>query len=381
MLAEREVTGVLKDKKVRIAAGKDPRPIAIATLRNRVVQRAILQALQPRKARDLRDISTRYETKIDPRIGRINDINRSKYGVGGLLRPYGGVRPAIERITNAINGGAHYFFQSDIKAFFTKIPTQDVVDFVRQETKDDRLSNLFAEGLEVNLANKDELHTYADLFPSDGIGVAQGSSLSAFAGNVLLYDLDHDLNTGGVTAVRYIDDILMVSQSEDELEAVIDLAKTRLQGYGFTLYKPVPGSEKAARGECSQSFNFLGCTIQPNRCVPSNASLERLNKDMAATLSASKAAINELIQKGKPLDPKQTQSAVLQTIGKKTSGWQRSFAFCTDVQPFRQLDANLAKKITDYENWLSRKVRNLDVADKLMILGIPSAEALHFDNR
>ena len=136
----------------------------------------------------------------------------------------------------------------------------------------------------------------------------------------MLYDLDHDLNTGGVTAVRYIDDILMVSQSEDELEAVIDLAKTRLQGYGFTLYKPVPGSEKAARGECSQSFNFLGCTIQPNRCVPSNASLDRLNKDMAATLSASKAAINELIQKGKPLDPKQTQSAVLQTIGKKTFG-------------------------------------------------------------
>ena len=61
-----------------------------------------------------------------------------------------------------------------------------MVDFVRQETKDDRLSNLFAEGLEVNLANKDEFHTYADLFPSGGIGVAQGSSLSAFAGNVLL---------------------------------------------------------------------------------------------------------------------------------------------------------------------------------------------------
>ena len=112
-----EVTGVLKDKKVRLAAGKDPRPIAIATLRNRVVQRAILQVLQPRKARDLRDINTRYETRIDPRLGRINNINRSKYGVGGLLKPYGGVRPAIELITNAINGGAHYFFQSDIKAW------------------------------------------------------------------------------------------------------------------------------------------------------------------------------------------------------------------------------------------------------------------------
>lgn len=256
-----------------------------------------------------------------------------------------------------------------------------MVGFVRQETKDGRLSHLFAEGLKVNLANKDELYSYAALFPSGGIGVAQGSSLSAFAGNVLLYDMDHELNTGCVTAVRYIDDLLMVSQSEYELEAVIELAKSRLEDFGFTLYKPVPGSEKAARGECSQSFNFLGCTIQPNRCVPSKASLDRLNNDIAATLSASKAAINELINKGKPWDPKQAQSAVLQTIGKKIFGWQRSFAFCTDVQPFQQLDANLAKKITDYENWLSRKVRDLDVAAKLRILGVPNAEALYLDTR
>lgn len=376
-----EVTGVLKDKKLRLAAGKNPRPIAIATLRSRVVQRAILQVLQPRNARDRRDINTRYEAKTDPRLGRINNINCSKYGVGGLLRPYGGVRPAIQLITNAIDGGAHYFFRSDIKAFFTKIPTQRVVDFIRRETKDDRLSNLFAEALKVNLANKDELYTYADLFPSGGIGVAQGSSLSAFAGNVLLYDLDHELNTGGVTAVRYIDDLLMVSPSEDELERVIDLAKTRMEEFGFRFYKPVPASEKASRGECSQSFNFLGCTIQPNRCVPSKASLDRFDSDIAAILSTSKAAIYDRIHKGKTLDSKHARSAVLQTIGKKIFGWQRSFAFCTDAQPFRIIDEKLAKKITDYERWVSRKILNLGRLEKLRILGIPSAEELYSDIR
>ena len=49
------VEGVLKDKKQREAVGKNPRPIAIGTIRNRVVQRAILQILQPRKAKDTRD--------------------------------------------------------------------------------------------------------------------------------------------------------------------------------------------------------------------------------------------------------------------------------------------------------------------------------------
>ncbi|MBJ3764534.1 hypothetical protein ILP92_17505 [Maribius pontilimi] len=166
------VEGVLKDKRKRLAAGKDPRPIAISTIHNRVVQRAILQVLQPRQARDLRDPDTRYETIRDDRLGRINDVNRSKYGVGGLIYPHGGVRPAIETIMAAIDGGAKFYFQSDIRAFFTKIPTDKVIDFLRRETGDEAFVDLFAKALEVHLANEDELVGYAHLFPKGGIGVA-----------------------------------------------------------------------------------------------------------------------------------------------------------------------------------------------------------------
>ena len=48
------------------------------------------------------------------RLGRINNVNRSKYGVGVLIYPYGSVRPGIETIMSGINGGAKFFFQSDI---------------------------------------------------------------------------------------------------------------------------------------------------------------------------------------------------------------------------------------------------------------------------
>lgn len=369
--------GVLKDKKKRVADGKDPRPIAIATLKNRVVQRAILQVLQPRFTRDIRNTETRYETAVDPKLGKINEINRSKFGVGGLLFPYGGVRPAITRITSSINAGSRYFFQSDIRAFFTKIPTKNVVEFVRRETGDDQLSDLFAEGLKIELSNKDELETYAKLFPSGGIGVAQGSSLSAFAGNVLLFELDHELNSETVTSVRYIDDILMVSSSVDELDKAISHAKRRLDEFGFSLYEPVSGSDKAARGECSNSFNFLGCTIQPNRCVPSARSLDNLRTSVASTLSASKHAINETIHSKKEFNRKMAQSAVLQTLGKKIFGWQRSFSFCTDTLPFKQLDEYIIAQISDYEIFLLRKLAKIDSRTKMMILGIPSAEELH----
>jgi hypothetical protein len=376
------VTGVLKDKKARLVQNKDPRPIAVASLRNRIVQRAILQVLQPRKARDTRDIDTRYETMSDDRLGRINQINVSRFGVGGLLKPYGGVRPAIELISNAVDTGSRFFFQSDIKAFFTKIPTEQVVEFVRVECGDPKLAEIFARGLEVNLANKDELATYAKLFPAGGIGVAQGSSLSAFAGNVLLYELDQTLNNGPVTAVRYIDDLLLVAPDQKSLHDAVALAKERLSGFGFQLYKPSPGSDKAAEGECGpQSINFLGCMLQPKRCVPSAKSIERLNKDVAELLSSSKAAIKNTLQQAKNFPANHSESFVLQAIGKKAYGWQKSFAFCNEASTFEKVDQDIQKKVLDYRNWVFNNVKSASTETKMQVIGIPQMVEMHMSDK
>lgn len=371
-----EAKGVLKDKKKREKVGKDPRPIAIASLKNRVVQRAILQVLQPRKALNERDINTKYEPIDDPRLGALNQVNRSRFGVGGLMHPFGGVRPAIKLIMEAMAKGDGYYYQSDIRAFFTKIPTAGIVAKVLAETHDEKLAALFEKGLEVNLANKDELVSYAKLFPSNGKGVAQGSSLSAFAGNVLLFDFDHQLNNQGVTAVRYIDDLLIVSNSKKKLDDAIAFSEGHLGLFGFSLYQPVTGSDKAARGECKVGFNFLGCTVQTNRCVPSSASRKKISADVSEAISTSKKGINELLQQGKELNPKHSRSAVLHTLGKKIFGWQKSFAFCTDAQAFKLVDADVVAKVRDYEQWVQRKTKGL-VAEELMhILGIPSTEQL-----
>lgn len=366
------VEGVLKDKRKRLAAGKDLRPIAISTIQNRLVQRAILQVLQPRQARDLRDSDTRYETVRDDRLGRINDVNRSKYGVGGLIYPHGGVRPAIETIMTAIDGGSKFYFQSDIRAFFTKIPTEKVVDFVRRETGDEAFVELFGKALEVHLGNEDELVGYTHLFPKGGIGVAQGSSLSAFAGNVLLYDMDQKLNTMGVTAVRYIDDILMVGADLSTIGAAKAYAEKTLTDFGFGLYTPADGPEKAAEGECSKSINFLGCTLQPKRCVPSAKSIDNMKEGVRETLAASKAAIKEALTKGTSLNSKHSQSATLDSLGKRIYGWQKSFAFCNQRQPFEHLDDYVAKQVADYHGVIVRQLGKADHRVKAMILGVPS---------
>ena len=141
------VIGVLKDAKKREAEGKMPRPIAIATLKNRIVQRAILQVLQPRTITRFNGEQAAYTTRLDARLGRINEVNRSRYGVGGLIYPYGGVQSAISTIRAAIDGGANYFYQSDIKAFFTKIPTVAVVEFVTCGNQRRRFSRSFCRSV------------------------------------------------------------------------------------------------------------------------------------------------------------------------------------------------------------------------------------------
>lgn len=376
-----DVEGVLKDKKIREAAGKDPRPIAVASLKDRVVQRAILQVLQPRTAKNERDINTKYKPKVDLRLGKLNQVNCSEFGVGGLMSPYGGVQPAIKLIMKAMSGGASYYYLSDIKAFFTEIPTASVVTTVLEETGDKKLAELFARGLKVNLANKDELLSYARIFPSGGIGVAQGSSLSAFAGNVLLYDFDHELNGMGVTAVRYIDDLLIVSASKYLLEDAVALSKDRLGTFGFSLYPPVQGSDKASQGECKNAFKFLGCTLQPNRCVPSEQAIAKLNREVSETISASKRGIKNLLLKGAQLDSKLSQSAVLHALGKKIYGWQKSFSFCTDSQEFRRLDSDIVSKVSDYENWIRKRTGSILAEQRMQILGIRSAEKLFEEDK
>lgn len=375
------VEGVLKDKRNRLAAGKEPRPIAISTIPNRVVQRAILQVLQPRQARDLRDPDTRYETVRDDRLGRINDVNRSKYGVGGLIYPHGGVRPAIETIMTAIDGGSRFYFQSDIRAFFTKIPTDKVVEFVRRETGDEAFVELFDKALEVHLGNADELVGYTHLFPKGGVGVAQGSSLSAFAGNVLLYDMDQKLNTMGVTAVRYIDDILMVGADLSTIDAAKAYAEKTLTDFGFGLYTPADGPEKAAQGECSKSINFLGCTLQPKRCAPSAKSIDNMKEGVREALAASKTAIKKVLTSGTPLNSKHSQSATLESLGKRIYGWQKSFDFCNQRQPFEHLDDYVARLVANYHGAIVRQLGKADPRVKAMILGIPSTADIFDDTR
>jgi len=170
---------------------------------------------------------------------------------------------------------------------------------------------------------------------------------------------------------------LVVGPGGWELEASIAVAKSRLEAFGFQLCKPTPSSDKAAEGECGpQSINFLGCMLQPKRCVPSAKSVDRLNKDVADLLSGSKAAIINHLRHGKSFPASQAESLVLQTIGKKVYGWQKSFAFCNDTAVFKKVDEDIQKKVIDYRNWITKNLKSAPVQSKMEVYGVPQLALL-----
>ncbi|WP_411817099.1 reverse transcriptase domain-containing protein [Hyphococcus sp. DH-69] len=372
--------GVLKDKKKRERQGKKPRPISIGTIRNRVVERAILQILQPRKVTNPRDPYSKSEIKHDPRLGNLNDVSRSRFGVGGLMAPYGGVQPAIKLAMKAMGGGATDYYQSDIASFFTDIPVEPVLSIIKQETKDEKLLKLISDALNISLSNAGELGADAALFPSNGVGVAQGSSLSAFAGNVLLFDLDHQINNLDVTAIRYIDDLLIISKSATSLKQAIKVAEEGLKAFGFSLYSPDKDPNKASKGKCENGLNFLGCRIEPGKCVPTDKNITDLTKEINSILKESKSAISTFVKSSSlrpySIDKGKAHGATIDKIGKKLYGWQKSFGFCTDPQSFKTVDRKIQKHITEYDHWVRRKLKNQSKEAQMSILGIPSTEHL-----
>ena len=130
----------------------------------------------------------------------------------------------------------------------------------------------------------------------------------------------------------------MVAHDEETLETAIKYAERTLTELGFGLYSPESASDKAARGECKNGINFLGCMIQPNRCVPSKKSISNLKKNVADILSKSKSDIKNYLTTGKIFSSRYSHSSTIDTIGKHIYGWQKSFAFCNKRGDFERID-------------------------------------------
>ncbi|SFQ11412.1 RNA-directed DNA polymerase [Nitrosomonas cryotolerans] len=165
-------------------ANGERRDIKVYMIRDRVAQRALLQALQAR-----------------------TDQLMSPFSYG--YRPGRGVKDAVTQAKAFIDAGLPWVVDADIERCFDAIPRQALLKEVAYRLQDTAASDLVTQ----------YLGWQGDL-TEQSIGIPQGSVLAPWLCNIYLWRLDDDMRKQNVSMVRFADDFLLMTATRCMAETV-----------------------------------------------------------------------------------------------------------------------------------------------------------------
>ena len=339
--------GVLKKKS---SGGK--RGIVLASVHNRVVERAWLDCLQSRSEF----------------VKRVIGLPTSVGGVPNRSVPHG-----LKQINDAFLDGKAFFVRSDISGFFDHIPRASVLDKIADGIDDELFLKTLEAATKVVLINEQALGEDRRVFPMNDEGVAQGSPLSPLFGNVLLYDFDLRFNDRGIICIRFIDDFILLGDSERNVVRAFESAKMVLGELGLSCHDPFEKSanaDKAAFGRVVDGFVFLGYDIRPGLFQPSRAARQKLEKAVDNHLYVGRRAISEVKKAANSFESRQRYSQTLTLIDKVMRGWADAFAYANARATMEDLDLSIDRKLNEFRGWFARQIENQDWKTKRRLGGV-----------
>lgn len=318
------------------------RPIVLAPIANRIVRRAVLEVLQG------------YGSDDDPPrrrwlgIPQVREVLATRTSIGGI--PERGVPHGLALVDQAVAQGRVWFVRSDIQNFFTKIPKSEVSAFIRNAVNDDAFAAFFEAALATNLENRDELEerNHFKYFPNPEIGVAQGSALSALAGNIALRKFDDQMNDRGITCIRYIDDFILLGSSQEKVLAAYNSARAHLNRLQMDVYDLADEESVAAgkvdMGDIFDGTDFLGYRISGRSLQPSAKSRQKLLDKIDDIVTKAKVEMR-IASKGVPIAQSLRYHQAAVSVHETLWGWSQSFKYTTAKHVFESLDTEIEKRI------------------------------------
>jgi len=225
------------------------RPLAVAALEDKIVQRAVVALLNAIYEEDFLGVS---------------------YG----FRPGRGTHDALDALCVGIDSRkVSYILDADIRSFFDEINQQWLMRFLEHRIGDRRIIRLIQKWLKAGVM-EDGVVTVSDR------GTGQGSVISPLLANVYLhYALDlwavrrwrQREATGDMIFVRYADDFIVGFQHERDACRFLDEMRERLGKFALTLHPEktrliefgrFAAERRKRRGLGKpETFNFLGFTF------------------------------------------------------------------------------------------------------------------------
>ena len=269
------------------------RPIGIPTVRDRVVQTALVNVIEPIFDKEFHDRSFGF------RHGR-------------------GCHDALRVVEELLEDGHVYVVDADLQSYFDTIPKKRLMDLVRAKISDRRVLELIGSFLDQSI-----LEDLREWTPTSG--VPQGAVLSPLLSNLYLNELDHRMADAGYEMVRYADDFVILCRSQEQAAAALEEVKRFIAEAELTLHPEkthiVDSREK--------SFDFLGYSFRGKLRFPRAKSHHKMV---------------DTIRRLTPRKSGQSLQATIQEINRVTVGWFAYFRHCT-WNIFDQYDGMIRKRL------------------------------------
>jgi RNA-directed DNA polymerase len=224
----------------------EQRPLGIPTVRDRVVQAAVRNVLEPIFEREYADHS---------------------YG----FRPGRGCKEALRRVDALLKQGFQYVVDVDLKSYFDTIPHDKLLALLRTRIADSRVLKLVEQFVKAHIL--DGLNAW-----TPERGAPQGAVLSPLLSNIYLNPLDHLMAARGFAMTRYADDLVIQCRTRDEAEAALAAVRQWTAEAGLTLH---PTKTKIVDAT-AEGFEFLGYRFVKHRRFPRAKSLAKFKDAIRA---------------------------------------------------------------------------------------------------
>jgi RNA-directed DNA polymerase len=245
---------------------REKRPLGIPTVRDRVVQTALRNVLEPIFERD---------------------FAAESYG----FRPGRGAKDALRRVVELLNAGYVYVVDADLQSYYDTIPRQALLERVEAKVADGKVLTLLAGYLGQEVLENAKYWT-----PEQG--TPQGAVISPLLSNLYLDPLDHQMAQRGYAMVRYADDFVVLCRSESEAQRALAEIEAWTTAAGLRLHP-----EKTRIVDASQpgGFDFLGYHFERGYRWPSKKSLGKLkDKIRAKTKRTSGHSLQRIVSELRP---------------------------------------------------------------------------------